>query len=192
MMNTNELTAKFHNLLGAYIAKTTHIENRVDRTIASFFNVEHTLSRQFQWWVMFRMDFARKLEVLRHIIEALDKQVEFKAMTKRLVAMMEQRNELAHGQYSQLILFGDEGLEGLTMATWHRKSKTNDLDNMKQLDLDALEKEIVELDGLLVSLDELFKLAHGLYPSDENIAGVMTHADGNLHEVLTRLVPQMK
>jgi hypothetical protein len=182
----SEQQISFHHFLGAYIAKTTEIESEIDRVIASFFNVNGQVRNQFQWWVMGRLEFGMKLEVLGGIIELLKEKPRFKKLMASLKAMMERRNDLAHGDYQQLIEVDEEGNKVEGLARWHRKSKTLATNSMKKLDLAALGMEVAELDKLWRPIRELSRLCRRLWPYVEVSENGKTEHQGNFQSLRTR------
>jgi len=180
----SETRARYERLLGAYVARTTEIENRMNHVIGAFFNVTGPISDPFEWWVMGRLEFSAKLQILHRFLEFMGEKTAFKELMSLLTKMMERRNELAHGHYTQVVMKSEGGqwIEGPLIAS-HSKLKFNFLEEMKQLHLDELEGELAQLDRVFAPLDRFLTLAMNMWPHDVDSDGKSIHHEGTFAEL---------
>jgi len=162
-----EIKGRYERLLGAYIAKTTEIEALIDHAVGRFFGVDERLFLLFDWWLMGRMEFGRKLEVLHRLLEYLKIKDEFRPLLKGLTAMMERRNDLAHGHYIALGQQTGDGSYTLTLAKTHLKSSYEPSKTYVDLDLDELETELGGLTDLMDPLIRLYYITYKMFPRNQ-------------------------
>jgi hypothetical protein len=178
-----EVEQRYHSLLGAFIAKTTNIEGWIDSAITHYFNVDGRVSITFDLWVLGKLGFKAKFEVINNLVDALGERERFKEMLKALERLNGRRNDLAHGHYMQSIVLDVEPHK-TELIKWDKRNKPGSSDMFKPLDLDELEKEISSLDELIHPLWQLSALcSHKWSDSEPHHEPNVTHIDGNMLSV---------
>jgi hypothetical protein len=185
-----EIRNRYHQLLGAYIARTTNIESLMDSIFTFFFNIDGRVSFEFESWVLGRVDFSMKLDLLRQVADKLGQEkARFKPLSAGLQGMMKRRNELAHGHFTQITIIHEDGSRTDSDLVWinHRKYKGDAPDPFRVLDLNVLQGDLEALDDLEGPLRELLRVAYGHLPKDEVAQHpFVSHSDGNILVVLDK------
>jgi hypothetical protein len=146
---------RYESLVGRYIVKTIEIEHHLHAVIAQFFRVDGRYQNAFDRWVLQSMDFSKKLDVLKRILDEFDCRSDYQATLTQLTRMMERRNALAHTRYSQTIEIGDGPRTYMGLHAEDRKAGSVDPDVLIRLDLVDLEAELTRLDELVLPLTAL-------------------------------------
>ncbi len=87
-----------HKIRGEYLHSMIQIEELIDGVIIAYFKPDE--ASQFIEWMVSRVSFSGKLEVLRRILQEVDLWTTYKDLWRRIDQLRSERNRFAHSGLS--------------------------------------------------------------------------------------------
>lgn len=148
-----------HALRGAALDLSCQLEEHVDHIVHAYFGVPDDQWVSFSALVLDAINYSRKIEILRHIVQQLNEDA-YVAIVSQLAGYNQLRNLLAHSPgYHLLNAVSDVPVDGLHLF----KSKKGVIE-VRHISHNDLARKCDEMEALKPELGRLYERVAGKLP----------------------------